>query len=94
LVQGDISQTVAFVDVQDDTQTPADKDLTVDVLSLALDEPSEKVNEDLVSSVMTTIISSDDRRVITPEQNSELRGALDTVFLNKDMQALFTAYSQ
>ncbi len=91
LVQRDLSQTVAFVDVQEESKE--ERSISIDTLSSAFNADSAWVDEDIVSSVISTM-TQEDKQVITQEQNSQLRGTLDSAFLIRDMQAIYIAYIQ
>jgi hypothetical protein len=74
LMQKDVSQTVAFADVSNNTENF--EDISIDALSRAFEVKDNLVDEDVVSSVITTISKVDDKRVITPEENTQLRNIL------------------
>jgi len=89
LVQRDVSQTVAFVDVEDKVEK--EDELSLDVLSSVFKTEEVQVDEDIVSEV-DALTDTKDKIVITPEQNNALRGSLYKDFLLNDMQVLLQGY--
>lgn len=91
LMQRDVTQTIAFVDIQEEKSE--DKEISVDDLSSAFEATDVVVDEEVVSSVISTI-DQDDKRVVSPEQNSQLRGSLHADTLSNDMQSIYKSYLQ
>jgi hypothetical protein len=91
LMQKDVSQTVAFADVSNNTENF--EDISVDALSRAFEVKDNLVDEDVVSSVITAISKVDDKRVIAPEENTQLRNILHD-WLLQDIQFMYEVYLQ
>lgn len=92
LVQKDITQTVALADVQENIDT--DQEIDIAALSAVFDAKEDtRISENVISAVDNMIASSmQEKSVVTPEQNNQLRGNLYAWFLNENMQALFIAH--
>jgi hypothetical protein len=61
-------------------------------LSQAFNTSDISVSEDVVSSVISTMWAKDDKRVVDPEQNNQLRSVLHDTFLMQDIQSIYEAY--
>lgn len=94
LVQKDITQTVALIDVQD--QVTDDKEINIAALSSVFKAQEDvKVSEKVVSAVDSMIQTpSQEKNVVTPEQNSQLRSSLYTEFLSQNMKSLLVAHRE
>ncbi len=94
LVQKDITQTVALVDVQDDV-VMNDK-INIDALSSVFKVQEDiNVSEKVISAVGTMIdTSTQEKSVVTLEQNNQLRSSLYTEFLLQNMEAILIAHRE
>jgi len=92
LMQKDLSQTVALADVQE--KVVADEELNIAALSSVFQSQEDvKVSEKVISAVGTMIATSkQEKAIVTPEQNNQLRGSLDAGFLAQNMQSLLIAH--
>ncbi len=90
LVQKDVSQTVAFVDVEDNIKK--EEELSIDALSNAFEKEEVQVDEEIVSEL--DILTDDkEKTVINPDQNNTLRNNLQKDSLSAEMKTLLQAYN-
>lgn len=92
LIQKDLSQTVAIADVED--KVVSDNEIDIAILSSVFKAQEDiKVSEKVISAVDTMISSSkQEKTVVTPEQNNQLRGNLDGGILTQNMQSILITH--
>jgi hypothetical protein len=91
LIQKDISQTVALADVQ--AKVEVDEEINIAALSAVFESKDNiVVSETVISAVDTMIASRQEKSVVTPEQNNQLRSHLSASFLTQNMEALLIAH--
>lgn len=94
LMQKDITQTVSLAQVQKDVLL--DEEINIDTLSAVFQTKEDVKVSEWVSSAVGTMIkwASDEKRVVTPEQNNQLRGNLYAGFLLQNMEAILIAHRE
>lgn len=91
LLQKDISQTVALADVQE--KVSVDKEINIASLSAVFDVKEDKTaSENVISAVGSMITATQEKSIVTPEQNNQLRANLYAWFLSQNMESLLVAH--
>lgn len=91
LLQKDISQTVALADVQE--KVSVDKEINIASLSAVFDVKEDKTaSENVISAVGSMITATQEKSIVTPEQNNQLRANLYAWFLSQNMESLLLAH--
>lgn len=93
LVKNDVSQTIAFKDVQD--KIDANQGVTVSTLSDVFSETDTSIDQGTLPVVDGIIgTNAQDKKIISPDQNSQLRNILYAEFLLQDIKSLYSAYRE
>lgn len=93
LLQKDITQTVAIADVQENVEV--DEEINIATLSSVFQAKEDvEVSEKVISVVDTMMASTQEKNVVTPEQNNQLRSNLYAWFLSQNMESLIIAHRE